>query len=309
MRVNSSYPPIFSASPGESYSDWKRSVAFWLAGEGKTLPDEMVGPRLMIQLRLRAGKIVKHLTSEDVSVVGGKELVYQCLDKSPLIRQLDKHRVDQRRKKLTSLRRFPNESIASHITRGSLYRLELTGEDKAMEIGDAFYVGHLMDNAMLTKRDRALIGSKAFTDCEEDITDAMIELAGDLEGVQGFPIGTAEPDMPGQRDDQFFQRLAASTSASAAADGAASPVRRFGFRPKSTLRAEPGADGFVESQLALECGENSLDEAEADLPLQVLHAEHEALAMEHRAKHKVNEVKKMRQYFSGGGGRDNPEKH
>ena len=307
-RVNSSYPPIFSASPGESYSDWKRSVAFWLAGEGKTLPEDMIGPRMMIQLRLRAGKIVKRLDSEDVSVIGGKELVYKCLEKSPLIRQLDKHRVDQHRKKLTSLQRFPNESIASYITRGSLCRLELTGEDKAMEMGDAFYVGHLMDNAMLTKRDRALIRAKAFSDCEEDITDAMVELAGDLEGVQGFPIGAAEPDMPGQRDDRLFQRPSASASAPAGAEGSATPARRFGFQPRSALRAELGAEYATEGQLALECGGESLDEADADLPPEVLHAEHEALAMEHRAKHKVLEVKKMRQYFSGGDGRDNPEK-
>lgn len=50
-------------------------MTFWLGSEGKALPAEMRGPRLMQQLRERAGKIVQHLSVEQVAAEGGLELI------------------------------------------------------------------------------------------------------------------------------------------------------------------------------------------------------------------------------------------
>ena len=117
-KISSSYPPVFRAKPGESYREWKRAVGFWLGGEAGPLPPELIGPRLMVQLRDRAGQLVHHLSNEDVNKPGGMDLVMQTLEKSPLIRQLDKHKIDLHRKRLMSLRRQPHESIKSYVTRG-----------------------------------------------------------------------------------------------------------------------------------------------------------------------------------------------
>jgi len=45
---------VFRAKPQESYLEWKRSVEFWIAGEGDSLPPELVGPRMMVQLKDKA---------------------------------------------------------------------------------------------------------------------------------------------------------------------------------------------------------------------------------------------------------------
>ena len=113
-KVSTSYPPIFRAKPNESYQDWRRAVAFWLGGEGHSLPKRLVGPRLMVQLRDRAGQLAKHLNLEDVNGEDGMEKIFKVLEASPLVKQLDKHRIDQHRKRLMSLTRLAGESLESY---------------------------------------------------------------------------------------------------------------------------------------------------------------------------------------------------
>ena len=118
-KVSSSYPPIFRAKPGESYRDWRRSVDFWLGGEGNQIPVEYIGPRIMVQLRDRAGQLVRHLNNEDVNGANGMAKIFEVLERSPIVKQLDKHRIDQHRKRLMSLGRLAGESLESYITRGN----------------------------------------------------------------------------------------------------------------------------------------------------------------------------------------------
>ena len=66
-----------------------------------------------MQLRDRAGQLVHHLSNEDVNTANGMNMVMATLEKGPLIRQLDKHKVDWHRKRLMTLRRLPQESIES----------------------------------------------------------------------------------------------------------------------------------------------------------------------------------------------------
>eukprot|EP00435_Cladocopium_sp_Y103_P008108 s4286_g2.t1 len=104
-KVSSSYPPIFNARPGESWVQYWRTVTFWMASEGKALPVEMRGPRLMQQLRERAGKIVQHLSVEQVAAEGGLELIRTTMERSPIIKLLDQKKIDQRRQKFMKLAR------------------------------------------------------------------------------------------------------------------------------------------------------------------------------------------------------------
>ena len=117
-RVSSTYPPVFRARPQESYSEWKRSVEFWIGGEGGQLPPELIGPRMMVQLRDRAAQLVKRLSNKDVNGPDGKDIIFKELERSPLIRQVDKHKIDEHRRRLMHLNRAPHESIESYITRG-----------------------------------------------------------------------------------------------------------------------------------------------------------------------------------------------
>jgi len=101
--------------------------------------------------------LVKHLELEDVDGKTGLELIFQTLEKSPLIRQSEKHRVDWHRKRLLNLNRLPGESLESYITRAGLYRSQLEGLDESLSMGERFFIGHLLDHAKLTRRDKAMI--------------------------------------------------------------------------------------------------------------------------------------------------------
>ena len=206
-KVSSTYPPVFKARPQESYLEWKRSAEFWIGGEGGQLPPELVGPRMVVQLKERAGQLVKHLANHDVNGPEGKEVILKALERSPLIKQLDKHRVDEHRRRLMHLNRAPGESMESYVTRASMYRTHLLGLDSSMAMGEAFYVGHLVDHAHLTRRDRAMVKTKAGSETDEYlVTNALIELACELEGEQGYPIGASEPNAAKNGEEWLLQR-------------------------------------------------------------------------------------------------------
>ena len=292
-KISSSYPPVFKARQGESYRDWKRSVKFWLRGEGQQLPYHLVGPRVMVQLRDRAAALVKHLEPEDVDCKNGLDVIFQTLEKSPLIRQSEKNRVDWHRKRLLNLSRLSGESMESYITRASLYRSQLEGLDATLSMGERFFVGHLMDHARLTRRDKAMVKTHAGDETEDNITSALVDLAGELEGEAGYPIGQSESQLSHtQGEEHLVQRGFMGM--------------RYGKRDKAALIAEVNDD--VATLASVEAipeevegadGDDSMDE---EPPLEVLHAEHEALALQFKAKQKMAEVRKMRNYFRRGEG-------
>eukprot|EP00913_Durusdinium_trenchii_P029093 g27278.t1 len=141
-KVSSSYPPIFRAKAGESYRDWRRALEFWLGGEGNQIPEELIGPRIMVQLRDRAAQLVKHLNNSDVNRVGGKERIFEVLEKSPLVRQLDKHRIDQQRKKLMALHQVCRRVVGDADGEGSGL---LVGTFRRLEAKDARPSGASID--------------------------------------------------------------------------------------------------------------------------------------------------------------------
>ena len=288
-KVSSSYPPIFRAKPGESYRDWRRSVDFWLGGEGNQIPVEYIGPRIMVQLRDRAAQLVRHLNNEDVNGVDGMAKIFEVLERSPIVKQLDKHRIDQHRKRLMSLSRLAGESLESYITRGSIYRNQLLGLDSSLEMGEKFYIGHLVDHARLTRRDKALVRTRAGEETEESVTNALIELAAELEGEHGFPIGASEPNVAGANgEEHLIQRTERHY-----------PGKKiFG---KAALGAEVvSLNGEVDENDTVFGEERSEDGLEEDLPPEILEAEREAYALHYKAKHRMAEVKKMRKFYKPG---------
>lgn len=245
--------------------------------------------RVMVQLRDRAAQLVKHLEPEDVANADGLEKIFAVLENSPLIGQSDKHikhRVDWHRKRLLSLTRVAGESLESYITRAGLHKNQLEGLDSALSMGEKFFVGHL-DHAKLTRRDKAMIKTHAGGEQETSITSAMMELSAELECEPGYPIGQAEAHLSGaQAEEHLVQRGVLGF--------------KFNKLDKAALMAEVGEQD-TETNASLEGipedgpGDESCDDMEG-LPTDVLHAEHEALALQFRAKQKMAEVKKMRNY-------------
>ena len=284
-KPSSSYPPIFRAKQGESYQDWKRAVSFWLGGEGGQIPVSLIGPRIMVQLRDRAAQLVRHLENSDVNGGGGMELIFKTLERSPLVKQLDKHRVDHHRRRLMSLCRVSGESLESYVTRGSIYRTQLLSLDKSLEMGEGFYIGHLLDHARLTKRDKAMIRTRAGVETEDSITTAMIELAAELEGEHGFPIGQSEPNLAGSNGEEFLIQRTSTFG-----------QKRHGVRGAlaAGVETDPVSEEVDGMSASADPGEESFDE---DVPPEVYEAEKEAFALQYKAKQRMAEAKKLRNYY------------
>ena len=203
----------------------------------------------MQQLRERAGKIVQHLTVAEVSSAHGIDIIKKTMERSPIIKLLDQKRVDQRRQKFMRLARLPQESLESFINRAEIYRRE-NQSSPAYQVGSQFYVGHLMDAAKLTKRDQALIKAACGGALEDEdlVTNAIIDLADQLEGIPGCPIGRGEPTLD-QEDKYLVQKagVASTTSLSSASttSGGGGPHRRrkkfFGRRKfRDAIDGNPG---------------------------------------------------------------------
>ena len=325
-KIPSSYPPIFYARPGESWEEYWRSVTFWVASEGRSLPKEMQGPRLMQQLRERAAKIAQHLTVDQVSQADGLELIRRTIEASPIVKLLDQKRGDRRRQKFMKLSRLAGESLESFLNRADIYRRE-NQASPAYQVGEQFYLGHLLDAAKLTKRDLALIKAAAGGALEDEtaVTFAMLELADQLEGVQGFPIGRGEPQID-HEDKYLVQKATAAAHTSSSPMSTAFAPRRSKGRgrgfPRRRLRDalvaileddEPDGEDPVDiadEDVGTLLGDESCDEEESDITaFAPISAEAptsaaadpppfaEIYAQEYKARNRVRQIKKMRQYF------------
>ena len=156
-KISGAYPPAFSASPSESYLEWKRSVKCWIAGEGGQLPGEVMGPRCLAMLKGRASVIVRHLKIEEVSQSGGLDLVFQALESSPMVMELDGQRGEKARREFLRCRRQAGESMESFLMRAQAQRAVMEEEDPTFAVGDRFLVGYILDHAELTLKDRVMV--------------------------------------------------------------------------------------------------------------------------------------------------------
>ena len=279
-KLSSSYPPIFYARPGESWEEYWRSVSFWIASEGRALPAEMRGPRLMQQLRERAAKIVQHLSVDEVSGSDGIEVIKKTIESSPIIKILDQKKVDRRRQKFLRLQRLPQESIESFLNRAEIYRRENQSSPE-YQVGAKFYIGHLLDAARFTKRDLALIkaASGGSLEDEDAVTTSMIDLSDQLEGQPGCPIGRGEPLLD-QEDKYLVQKHSTSSTASTATPGANDGGRGYQHRrnfrrfPRRKVRDalmailedEEPEDGEEAEFLQMALGDNMGEDSKRKMP-------------------------------------------
>ena len=170
---------------------------------------------------------------------------------------------------------------------------QLEGLDEALSMGERFFIGHLLDHARLTRREKAMVKTHAGDETEASITGAMMELSSELEREAGFPIGQSESQLGGAHgEEHLIQRGFVAT--------------RFNKKDKPVLAAEVNDE--VETQVSMEGipeephGDDSMDDVE-NMPSDVLHAEHEALALQFKARRKMAEVKKMRNFYKRNEGR------
>ena len=327
LRLHSSFPPEFKAKPGESWKDYWRSVEFWLASEGANLPASVRGARLMQSMKERAGKIVAHLSVSDVAAEDGVQRIREEMEKSPIIRLLEHKEVDKTRKKFMRLCRHPRESLESFINRASIYRHE-NDRCQNYRVGTKFYLGHLLDAAKLTNKDEALVKTAAGGLHDENkVVNAMLELAEQLEGKPGYPIGRGEPNL--HDDDEYLFQKGRDKDRDEPAARVSKPFMRGGrgrdgkFRSNhklarkwkqvfhAILEDDEDQGSSEEEPSSVEEKGTSPDEQDetpereddgssgsSELPAEVY-------AQEYKAKKKVNEIRQMRQFFQKG---TNPDK-
>ena len=221
-----------------------------IGGEGGQLPPELVGPRMMVQLRDRAAQLVKRLSNKDVNGADGMKVIFE----ESLIRQVDKHKVDEQ----------------SYITRASLYRSQLLGLDSSLTMGEAFFAGHLLDHAHLSRRDKAMVKTTAPFGCGRAPGD---------ECFGGIGLGTGRGAGISPENGTAGQaRMASGTPGSRAAS-------------RHSFAAECGEGADYEEDPGDE------DFEEGDTPPELMVRENEAFAMQYKAKQKIAEVRKLRQYY------------
>ena len=132
--------------------------------------------------------------------------------------------------------------------------------------------------------------TRAGEETEESITNAMIELAAELEGESGFPIGASEPNTAGANGEEWL--LQRPGGAQQAFGG-----RRGG---RAALAAENVEDETEETEFEDEPDEVGAESIDGDYPPELRDAEKEAYAMHYKAKQRMAEVKKLRQFYRKG---------
>eukprot|EP00438_Fugacium_kawagutii_P019634 Skav232807 [mRNA] locus=scaffold614:489248:497143:- [translate_table: standard] len=297
----------------------------------------------MQQLRERAAKIVQHLGVDDIVGVDGVERIRQVMEASPIIKILDNKKVDRRRQKFMRLGRMAGESIESFLNRAEIYRRE-NQTSPEYSVGSKFYIGHILDAAKLTKRDQALLKAAAggTLEDEEKVVVALLELADQLEGQAGFPIGRGEATL--DNEDKFLvQKAGGGSSSASTTTSPSSASSTTSFRRKrpffnrrrvrealvAILEGEdtdlPGDTEDLQGLQGLFDDESLDEDEEGNVVLEATsgttttasptppsapsvasgdsveggadNALMEIYAQEYRARNKVRELKKMRQYF------------
>ena len=118
-----------------------------------------------------------------------------------------------------------------------------------------------------------------------------MELACELEGEPGYPVGMSEPNIAWNGEEWLLQR----------------GEHRNRFQGQGSGRNVIGAPGSRAARQSFaadweEASENPVFEEgedldEGDMPPELLMRENEAFGMQHKAKQKIAEVKKLRQYY------------
>eukprot|EP00435_Cladocopium_sp_Y103_P071025 s181_g36.t1 len=110
----------------------------------------------------------------------------------------------------------------------------------------------------------------------------MVEVSPELEGEPGYPIGSSEPNAAARHGEEFLiQRPESST--------------KFGQRKE--VNAVELDYPFQEDMPELEGEEPLVEGEDGGDPAELVQAANEAFALHHKAKQRIMEIKKLRQYF------------
>ena len=284
-KIPSTYPPSFSATPSESYLEWKRSVQCWIAGEGGQLPEDVMGPRCLSVLKGRASVIVRHLKIDEVSKPGGLEKVFQALEASPMIKELDGQRGEKAQREFLRCRRHAGESMESFIMRVQAQRAVMEEEDSNFCVGDRFLVGYILDHAELTLKDRVMVLAAAQNQMSsEHVFPALRRMGPFLQGT--IPIGKGVIDSP------LLPELQPDYGASSGKATEKEAVRKGWQNYKAHVAVEDGGYSGDEQ-------EGTADVAGADelIPEELEAATHAALAAYSTSQAKLKAIKQARGYF------------
>lgn len=159
------------------------------------LPEDVMGPRCLSVLKGRASVIVRHLKIEEVSRPGGLSLVFQTLEASPLVKELDGQRGEKAQREFLRCRRQSGEAMESFIMRVQAQRAVMEEEDPQFAVGDRFLVGYILDRAELTLKDRVMVLAAAQNQVTSDaVFPALRRMGPFLQGT--VPIGKGGIDAP-----------------------------------------------------------------------------------------------------------------
>ena len=112
----------------------------------------------------------------------------------------------------------------------------------------------------------------------------------ELDGENGYPVGASEPNIARNGEEWLLQR------------GDRRHPRVTG-QPRGTFAAEHPAEGSI-----LEEEDESGAEGGEEIPPELAFMEHEAFSMQYKARQRINEVKKMRQFYRKPDGNDKDER-
>ena len=286
-KISGTYPPAFSASPSESYLEWKRSVKCWIAGEGGQLPEEVMGPRCLAMLKGRASVIVRHLKIEEVSQSGGLDLVFQALESSPMVMELDGQPGEKAQREFLRCRRQAGESMESFLMRVQAQRAVMEEEDPTFAVGDRFLVGYILDHAELTLKDRVMVLAAAQNQMSSlSVFPALRRMGPFLQGT--VPIGKGVIDAPLLPELQPDQAPHSKTSA--AAEGGKEGRRPWQPYKVNVVEEVSGYSGAEEEW-------DELTSSQAAVPEELEAATHAAMAAFSASQAKLRAIKQVRGYF------------
>jgi hypothetical protein len=160
-RIPNTFPPKFSAEVGETYSDWRRGLELWIAGEGGEPPEDVIGPRVLSALAGSAARICKRLRASHVGDEEGLQKTFDILEASPLITDIDADEGVAEQREFLGLVREAGESAEAFCARALVYREELLAMGEEYCCGEKFVLQQFLDAAMLDDADRALLISTA----------------------------------------------------------------------------------------------------------------------------------------------------
>ena len=225
--------------------------------------------------------------TEEVSQSGGLDLVFQALESSPMVMELDGQRGEKAQREFLRCRRQAGESMESFLMRVQAQRAVMEEEDPTFAVGDRFLVGYILDHAELTLKDRVMVLAAAQNQMSSSsVFPALRRMGPFLQGT--VPIGKDVIDAPLLPELQPDQAPHSKTSA--AAEGGKEGRRPWQPYKVNVVEEVSGYSGAEEEW-------DELTSSQAAVPEELEAATHAAMAAFSASQAKLRAIKQARGYF------------